>query len=210
MDATQVGVSETPSISLIGCCCAAFLLLGCPSERMGGAPAAPPVPSDADTSLGPGDVFDVVVFGEKDLSGTYRVDTDGTILFPFVGRVKADGLQPNELAESLARRLEEGGYLRNPQVSVFVKEYNSKRISVVGAVHKPGTFPMTPGMTVVQAISMASGFTPMASRNAVVVTRRERGELKRFRVRVEDITEGRSADFPLRAGDTVYVPERFF
>ncbi len=181
-----------------------------PADRVGVPIDELPVSSAADTSLGPGDVFDVVVFGEKDLSGTYRVDTDGTILFPFVGRVEADGLQPNELAEALARRLERGGYLRNPQVSVFVKEYNSKRISVVGAVNKPGTFPMTPGTTVVQAISMASGFTPMASRNAVVVTRRVEGRVKRFRVRVEEITEGRAPDFPLRAGDTVYVPERFF
>ncbi len=172
----------------------------------------PPPPADVatDTSLGPGDVFDVVVYGEKDLSGTYRVDTDGTIVFPFVGRVKADGLQPNDLAEVLARRLQEGGYLRSPQVSVFVKEYNSKRISVVGAVERPGTFTMTPGMTVVQAVSMASGFTPMADRNAVVVTRRVDGHVQRYRVRVEDITEGRAPDFPLRPGDTVYVPERLF
>ncbi len=185
-------------------------LVGCPRGGGGAAVASPPSDVATDTSLGPGDVFDVMVYGEKDLSGTYRVDTDGTILFPFVGRVKADGLQPNALAEVLARRLEEGGYLRSPQVSVFVKEYNSKRISVVGAVERPGTFTMTPGMTVVQAVSVASGFTPMADRNSVVVTRRVDGQVQRYRVRVEDITEGRAPDFPLRPGDTVYVPERLF
>jgi polysaccharide export outer membrane protein len=163
-----------------------------------------------DTTLGAGDVFDVRVFGEADLSGTYRVAQDGTIDFPLVGRLAVASREPTEVADLIASRLRDGGMLRNPQVSVLVKEYNSKRISVVGAVARPGTFPMSAGLTVVQAISLAGGFTPLASRNQTVVTRRVGDRVFRYRVAVDDVTDGQVADFPLAAGDILYVPERVF
>lgn len=174
------------------------------------SPAVVPPPAQDDTTLGAGDVFDVRVYGEEELTGSYRVAEDGSIDYPFVGRIEVAGLEPPTVAQVVAQRLRDGEYLVNPQVSVFVKEYNSKRISVIGAVQRPGTFPMTSGLTAVQAISLAGGFTSMASRNDTVVSRRVDGELRRYRVPAEDITEGQVNDVPVQAGDIIYVPERVF
>lgn len=178
----------------------------------GGAPSRPAAPADVedDTTLGIGDVFDVRVYGESDLSSTYRVAQDGSIDFPLIGRLEVAGMVPTELADRLTQELRERQLLTDPQVSIYVQEYNSKRISVIGAVARPGSYPMTPGLTAVQAISLAGGFNALANRNAVVVTRRVEGELRRFRVEAADVTRGTEEDFPLRAGDMIYVPERAF
>ena len=86
----------------------------------------------------------------------------------------------------------------------------SKKVTVLGAVSKPGSFRLVDGMTVVQAVSLAGGFTPLAAANETIVTRQADGRLQRFKIPVEEITEGRQDDVPLRAGDTVYVPKRIF
>ena len=176
----------------------------------GGPPPRTAAIEPDDTTLGAGDVFSVRVYGEDDLSAQYRIAQDGTIDFPLVGRIEVEGREPTEVADLIAERLRSGEVLVSPQVSVSVEEYNSKRFSVMGAVAQPGAFPMSTGLTVVQAISLAGGFTPLASRNSVVVTRRVEGELRRYRVRVDDVTQGEADDVVVRAGDIVYVPERAF
>lgn len=170
---------------------------------------APPMPSQ-DTTLGVGDVFDVRIYGEKDLSGTYMVAQDGTIDFPLVGSLHVEGLEPPAVAELLASKLESGKILKDPQVSILVREYKSKQVSIVGAVSKPGSYAMQPGMTVIQAISQAGGFTALANRNSTTVTRRVGGKLVRYEVPAGDIQEGTAQDFRLQNGDIVYVPERVF
>jgi len=162
-----------------------------------------------DTQLGPGDVFDVRVYEETQLTGTYRVSADGTINFPLVGQLAIDGLTPPAASKLMEERLSQG-YLRNPQVSIFVKEYNSKKISVLGQVTKPGTFQYIDSMTIIQAVTEAGGFTPIAAKNDTVVTRNEKGQKKRMQVRVESISEGHERNFCLRPGDIVFVPERLF
>ncbi len=157
-------------------------------------------------TLGPGDVFDVRVYGEKDLSGIYRVSAEGTIHFPLVGEVRVQNLSPSEVATLLQDRLRDG-YLREPFVTVTIKEYNSKKIFVLGQVAKPGTFPFEGEMNIVQAVTLAGGFTPMARKNNVIVTRVDGGEEKRIQVPVESISEGLAPNLPLRPGDIVYVPE---
>jgi len=189
---------------LISC----FICFGC-GATIKQTPQALSVGED-DTTLGPGDVFEVAVYGEKQLSGKYKVAKDGSIDFPLVGRIVVAGKEPTEVSDDISKKLLEGEILRNPQVSVFVSEYASKRVSVVGAVSKPGTFPMSSGLTVVQAISLAGGFTSLASRNDTLVTRRENQKTERFHVPVERVTEGRADDFALQAGDIIYVPERMF
>lgn len=192
-------------------CCAWVVSAACASSPSSSRPPpSAPAAGSTDALLGAGDVFEVRVYNEKELSGEYRVGPDGNIDFPFIGQVQVQGLAPSEVSQRIATLLREGEYLRSPQVSVFVKAYSSKRISVSGAVGKDGTFPMESGLTVVQAISIAGGFTPLASQNSVVVTRRVDGKLKRYHIRVEDITEGRAEDFTLQAGDIIYVPERLF
>jgi len=176
----------------------------------GARPLRPPGTSGNDSSLGAGDVFDIRVFGEQELSASYRVSEDGTIDFPLIGRIQVAGLEPPQTADLLRDRLRDGHFLHDPQVSVFVREYNSKRVSVMGAVARPGTFPMSSGLTVVQAISLAGGFTPLAMRSGPTITRRENGRARSFRVPVDDIVQGAAEDVLLQAGDIVYVPERVF
>lgn len=182
-------------------------LVGCGGP---GASARPVGTIASDTRLGVGDLFEVRVYQEDELTNEFRVSPDGTIDFPLVGRVEVLGLQPSEVADRVRDRLRDGGFFREPQVSVLVREYASKRISVVGAVERPGTFPVAPGMTVVQAISQAGGFTPLASRNDVVLTRRVEGELRRYPVAVDAVANGRQEDIPVLPGDIIYIRERVF
>jgi polysaccharide export outer membrane protein len=179
-----------------------------------GAPATLAPPPDCrinlnDTSLGPGDVFDVRVYDEAQLSGTYQVSADGSINFPLIGSVQVAGLTPIATGKLLESKLSQG-YLRNPQVSILVKEYNSKKVSVLGQVTKPGTFTYTDSMTVIEAVVLAGGFTPIAAKNDTVVTRIEKGNKVRLNVPVEAISEGRERNLCLRPGDIVFVPERIF
>lgn len=174
------------------------------------------VPADLQTTaptsvgLGAGDVFEVRVFGEEQLSAQYRVEPDGTIDFPFLGRVPVEGQEPREVATAIADGLREREILVDPQVTVFVAESNSLRVSVMGAVARPGTFPVSPGMTVVQAISGAGGFTALASQNDTVLTRRVGDGVRRFTVPARRISDGRESDIPLQGGDIIFVPERAF
>lgn len=156
--------------------------------------------------LGPGDVFEVRVFGEDGLSGTYRVSAGGDIDFPLVGKVKIEGRTPGEVADDVRQRLKKG-FIREPFVSVYIREYNSQKIFVLGQVAKPGTFPFTGGMNVVEAITLAGGFRPSANANYVVVTRKVGKEERRIPVPVEKISEGLAANLSLQAGDIVFVPD---
>lgn len=156
--------------------------------------------------IGPGDVFEVHVYQEKELSGTYRVAPDGNIDFPLIGLLKVDGLTPGQVADLIRGGLREG-FIRDPNVNVFVKEFNSKKVFVLGEVVKPGTFRFEESMNIIQAITVAGGFTDRASKNGTVVTRVEGGLEKRIGVPVEDISEGRSPNFFLKPGDIVFVPE---
>jgi len=176
------------------------------------APATTAMPTTAakTLNLGPGDTFEVTVYGEEDLSGKHRVAEDGSINFPLVGKVDVAGKGPAEIAAAIEGALRDQKLLRNPHVSVFLLEQTSSQVSVVGAVNKPGSYPMTRFMTVVQAIGAAGGLTAIASGDNTIVTRKANGELKRFKVPVNAITEGRANDFPLEAGDIVFVPERIF
>jgi polysaccharide export outer membrane protein len=185
--------------------------VGCASSARTAMPAATaerPAEVVAST-LGAGDVFEVRVFQEPELSGVYQVGPQGDIIFPLCRRVLVGGLDANGAAERLRACLADG-YLRNPQVSVLVKEYNSKKIFVFGEVQKPGTFAYEDGMSVVQAVTLAGGFTRTASQNSTSVTRRVNGQEVKVKVSVEDIALGKAVNFTLEPGDIVYVPESLF
>ena len=169
-----------------------------------------PPPATDDTTLGPGDVFAVRVYGEQELSGSHQVAPDGTIDFPsprFRRRQwsRAAGRRRHGAAPLKERRL-----LRAPHVSVYVERYVSKRVSVVGAVANPGTFVLEPGMTVVEAISMAGGFSSLADRDGTVVTRRVGTDVVRYRVPVAKVANGKAKDIEVASGDIIFVPERLF
>ena len=166
-------------------------------------------PRGEDTTLGPGDKIVITVFGEKDLSGKHRISGEGTINFPLLGLVKVLGLTPPKVAKKLSDKLRKG-YLKNPHVSVYVDIYTSRKISVMGSVRRPGTFNYINNMSVIEAITLAGGFTPLASKNSTRVTRYEKGKKSTFTLAVDDIGKGTAANFLLRKGDVVWVPERVF
>jgi polysaccharide export outer membrane protein len=176
-----------------------------PAAEVAPAEEAPPVAS----TLGPGDVVEVRVFQEPELSGVFQVGTQGDIIFPLCKRVVVGGLTANGAAETIRDCLAQK-YLRDPQVSVLVKEYNSKKIFVFGEVQKPGTFPYQDGMSVVQAVTLAGGFTKTAAQNSTSVTRRVAGAETKIKVSVQDIALGKASNVTLEPGDIVYVPESLF
>jgi protein involved in polysaccharide export with SLBB domain len=159
--------------------------------------------------LGIDDVFEVRVFGEPDLSGTYRVAADGTIDYPFAGRISIIGMRSGDIQELIARKLKDG-YLKNPQVSLMVKEWNSRKVSVIGQVQHPGSVAYFPNMTVVDAIAAAGGFTGIASKNSVTLRREMKGSVESRNCPVADISEGRAPNVVLRPGDILVVEERLF
>jgi polysaccharide export outer membrane protein len=190
---------------------ALFLALGASAcSKRGVQVTEVPPPATDDTTLGPGDVFSVRVYGEDAMTGSHQVAPDGTINFPLLGAVQVAGLEPSAVAQKLQSELVARDFLRAPHVSVYVEQYSSKRVSVVGAVANPGTFPLEPGMTVVQAISMAGGFSSLADRDATMLTRRIDEEIIRYRVPVDRVTKGQAADIEVAAGDIIFVPERMF
>jgi polysaccharide export outer membrane protein len=160
-----------------------------------------------DTTLGAGDVFEVRVYRQEEMTGTYNVNDTGSISFPLIGEVQVSGKTPAAVETEIRTRLADG-YLKNPQVSVLVKEYNSKKLSVFGEVRKTGTFAYVAGMTIVDAVSQAGGFTDMARKNAVTVTRKGEKKSENFTVPVESIGKGKAANFYVRPGDVVFVPRR--
>ena len=148
------------------------------------------------------------VFGEGDLTGTYRIGPEGTIDYPLVGRVMVAGQLPSTIAQILQDKLTK--FVHQPQVSVLVREMNSKRVIVYGQVQKPGTFPYTDAMTIVQAISLAGGFTSMAARERVVISRVEKDQQQSIQINLLEISAGKAPNRFVSPGDEVYVPERLF
>ena len=163
-----------------------------------------------DNTLEPGDLFEVRVYGEKGLSGQYRVSSNGTMDFPLIGSVMVAGMTPSQVKQTLEKALFDGQFLRDPQISILVKDFASKKVSVLGEINKPGTFSYHDGMGVVEAISLAGGFTPMARTSNTTITRVVDGEKRNFIIPVEDIGQGKISNFMLRAGDIIFVPERIF
>lgn len=160
-----------------------------------------------DTTLGVGDAFEVRVFRQDDLTSKYEVSSDGTISFPMIGTVAVVGKTPVAVEREIRDRLADG-YLKNPQVSVLVLARKSKRITVFGQIKTSGTLAFSEGMTVVDAIAQAGGFTQMARKNAVRVTRTVGDEKKEYIIPVERIGQGKAQNFFVRPGDVVFVPRR--
>ena len=172
-----------------------------PALPDGGAPEA--------NVLGRGDVVEVKVFQEPDFSGVYRVGSAGTIDFPFCKNLPVVGLTPEEVGAKLTVCLAPR-VLKNPQITVSTREFNSKKIFVVGEVQKPGTFPYEDNMTVIQAVTLAGGFTKVAAKNSMTVTRMVEGQETRIKVLADDIAQGKAPNMALIPGDIIYVPESFF
>jgi polysaccharide export outer membrane protein len=151
--------------------------------------------------------MEIRVWGENDLSGIYEAGPEGKINFPLIGMVEVVGKLPAQIQTEIQERLADG-YLKRPAVTVRVTEYRSKKVTVNGQVRQPGTFPYTDNMTITEAIARAGGFTNMARKNAVRVTRVLEGKSEVIVVAVEEIGRGRAPNFLMHPGDNVLVEER--
>lgn len=182
----------------------ALVLLGCFEPDHSLIPPAKPV--DITSGLNTGDSFEVRVFGEPDIGGSFQVQEDGSIVFPLLGRLDVLGKTQGQLAALLQAKLADG-FLRDPQVTVVMTGRENLEVSVLGQVQKPGTFAYVEKLTLVQAISDAGGLTDIAHKRRVKLTRQTDQGQKTFEVSVLAITEGREPDILLQPGDIVFVPE---
>ena len=178
-----------------------------PSPEASPPGAARTSAGDADYRIGIDDVLAISVWRESDLARTVQVRTDGKIAFPLVGQVQAAGLTCQELQHRLTELLAKE--LRTPEVSVSVQEARSQRINVLGAVNRPGMYPLQKPMTVVDALALAGGLRPFAKSSRIFVLRALPGgrtERIPFDYR-KAVLEGKG-DPPLEllARDTVVVP----
>jgi polysaccharide export outer membrane protein len=165
--------------------------------------------SSPEDRVGIDDTFDVRVYGETELTGTFRIATDGSVDYPLAGRIHVAGLRTGEIQQLLVDRLK-GRYLKDPQVIVTIKDRNSQKISVLGQVARPGQVPYYPNMTIVDAIANAGGFTGIAAKNSVNLRREVAGNIQTRVYPVADISEGRSANILVLPGDVLVVDERVF
>ena len=156
-------------------------------------------PGSVAYKIGPQDVVEISVFKVAELSKTAQVTEAGTISFPLLGDVAAAGKTARELEKEMAVLLGEK-YLQKPQVSVIVKEFNSQRVTVEGAVKKPGVFPIQGSVSLLQAVAMAQGLDVLSD-NTVVVVRTIDGKRAAARFDVSDIRDGTAQDPQLQAGD---------
>lgn len=189
--------------NLAAACVLAVGLSACAGKgnTVGAAPqlqeaATVAVPSNTDYRLGSGDKLRVIVFGEQDLSGEFDVTGTGKVSLPLIGQVQAASLTLDEFEQKIANKLKEG-YLTSPKVSVEVLNY--RPFYIIGEVTKPGEYPYTNGMTVLNAVAVAGGFTYRANQDQVFITR-----------------GGGESEYPasqsvrVLPGDIVRIPERFF
>jgi len=184
------------------------LLAACSSHSAPRVSYLPP-PSEK-TVVGAGDIFSMQIVSEKDLPGEYQVASDGTVDLPYVQTVQVAGLEPQEIARVIRQKLMEKRVLVDPIVVVQVKEYHSRTVILLGQVAKPGSFPLTTGLTLMQAISLAGGLTQIADDDNVTLTRKTTKDSHTVTISVDAITAGKHQDVPLQAGDRIYVPARLF
>ena len=179
------------------------------ADRQGAASAIAPAPGDPGFRFGAGDEFEVRVYREPELSGTYMVGSQGSIQFPLTGSLGVAGLTAEEIASEITRSLKEG-YLRDPQVTVLLKDVQSRKVSVLGQVSKPGTFTYQERLTIVEAVSLAGGLSKLADRRRGKGTRKRDGQEQTFVLDLGRVLEGQATNLVLRSGDVVFAPESLF
>ena len=171
----------------------------------------PPGPPAEGFLLGPEDVLDIVVWRNAELSKQVVIRPDGKITLPLIGAVPASGLTSDQLAKDITERYK--AFKENPAVSVHVVQVNSYYVFMVGEFASPGKLQMKSYTTILQAVSLAGGFTQFASPDSMTVIRNVvdgDGKVKELRIpiRYSDLTseDGAAYNITLRSGDTVLVP----
>lgn len=175
-------------------------------------PAASPQPEGAaDPShpyvIGNGDLLAINVWNEPDFKQSIPVRPDGKISLPLIGGIQAAGLTPQELQGAIAARL--NAYINHPTVTVLVQQINSRNFNILGRVMKPGTYPLSTSMTVLDAIAAAGGFQDFAKQKDIYVLRHKaHGGEDRFSFNYKNVIKGKHMDqnITLEPHDTVVVP----
>jgi polysaccharide export outer membrane protein len=154
----------------------------------------------------PGDILQVAVWKEPDLTGPVLIQPDGVFSFPLAGQVDARGKTAADLQQTITERLRK--FISDPVVTVSVHEVKGNKVYVIGQVNKPGEFVVNPRVDVMQALSMAGGTTPFAALGDIIVLRRAGTAQKAMPFRYTDVVRGRSLEqnIMLEAGDVVVVP----
>jgi polysaccharide export outer membrane protein len=204
-----------------------YARVGGASKDLGQASASatqqspPPKPDDAikgEYTINAQDILNVQVFDEPELSTKYRVEADGMITFPLLGRVPASGLTLREFQDRLRSGLS-AGYIRNPQVRVDIESYKSQSVYVIGEVRSPGKISIAGSMSLIEALALAGSPTVAASNELIVVHPKkakpgaatlpdEDADAERTRVNIKDLQVGKAGlDISLKDGDTIFVPK---
>jgi len=171
------------------------------------ASAARPSFNSRDYRIGTEDLLEVQVFGVDQLSRTVRVNSMGFVSLPLIGNVEVGGLTAQEAESTIATRLSEA-YLQNPQVSLFIKEYTNQRVTIEGAVNKPGIYPLRGQTTLLRSLAMAGGQAGLSDMNEVMLFRAGASGKREAQVfDVERIRRG-EADDPMVVNDDLIVVNR--
>lgn len=175
------------------------------------APASPVTATSADYIVHASDLLRVQVFQEDDLNRDVRVSQDMTITLPLIGSVNVLGQTVRDIEEEVRKRYDQD-YLVNPQINIIVVEYGHRTVNVLGSVNNPGAvqFPQEKGLNFLDAISLAGGFSRLADRKRVKLTRATPdGQVKVFTINADDLVQGAASDqWVLTKDDTIFVPER--
>jgi polysaccharide biosynthesis/export protein len=161
---------------------------------------------DPNYSIAPEDVLTIDVWKEPEISRTVPVRRDGKISLPLLNDLQAAGLTPTQLGAEIVEKLR--ATIVHPQVTVIVAQMTSLRVYILGQVTRAGAYPLVPDMTVMQALSIAGGFTPYANLKKIYVMRSENGASKIYPMNYKEVISGRKTqqNIPLKAGDTIVVP----
>jgi polysaccharide export outer membrane protein len=157
--------------------------------------------------IGAEDVLSIVVWKEPDFTRTVPVRPDGMITIPLAGDIKAAGLTVRQLQENLNKQLT--AFVANPEVSVSVQEFRSKKFNIVGQVSKPGAYPLTGRMTILDAIALAGGFRDFAKSKKIYVLRTSAdGKQLKLPFNYNEVIKGNqmNTNVELESGDTLVVP----
>lgn len=169
-------------------------------------------PATDDYILQPLDLLQIRVFQEPEMDREVRMSREAAVMLPLIGRVNLEG-KTIRRAEELVQKLYDRDYLVNPQINITVLEYARRTVNVLGSVGQPGEieFPREEGLTLLEAISRAGGFTRLGDRKKIRLTRQtDSGESENYIINADDMIEGDSAEqWSLQTGDLIFVPERF-
>lgn len=174
------------------------------------AAVAAPRPTDpvvpAGYVIGADDLLSIVYWKDKDMSADAKVRPDGRIALPLINEVHAAGLTPEQLHKKLIE--ESKKYMEDANITVVVREINSRRAFITGEVNKPGPYPLTSPTTVMQLISLAGGLRDYADSKKIMIMRSENGRQTSLKFNYKDVASGKNLtqNIELRPGDTVVVP----